>query len=85
MCEFELNYKDGREVRKGDRVVFNKVRPAVISEILCPGSMGASEWSCPEGGFLLDFDDGDAHVYRRVNEDIEFMSRGEEANRSDER
>ena len=44
MCEFELNYKDGREVRKGERVVFNKVRPAVISEILCPGSMGACEW-----------------------------------------
>jgi len=75
MPAFTLQYSDGREIRKGDRVLVEGAREAVVSLLLSPGCKESWDFSCPEGGFLLDFADGDVQVWPHANEDIELVDR----------
>lgn len=73
-----FKYSDGRQMEKGDRVLVDGTRQAVVSAIVQPGSTEALEFSCPDGGFFLDFDDGDAQLWPHADQDIEFLNRQNE-------
>ena len=83
MPAFKLRYIDGREIRRGDRVLVDRTRQAVVSAILYPGSKEARDHSCPEGGIFLDFNDGDAQVWPRADEDLEFLRGQDEGDGGD--
>jgi hypothetical protein len=71
MSSFHLHYADRTEVRIGDRVsAFGKKAPATVT-ILLPGSQDASDHALPEGGLLVEFDDGDVYACPHPDEDME--------------
>jgi hypothetical protein len=75
MGTFSPRYVDGQDVQTGDRVLVRSQRKAVVVVICLPGTKEARDWACQEGGFLLEFDDGDAQVWHVPDEDIELLSR----------
>lgn len=72
----ELFYTDGTVVRKLDKVVVHPSRHARVKLLLEPGSELAHAYSCPEGGLVLEFEDGDCQVWSQPDEDITFIQRG---------
>lgn len=71
---FKVLYTDGSEVHKGDRILIHGARKAVISAVLLPGTEGAENYALPEGGILVEFDDGELQAWPRVDEDMERVS-----------
>jgi hypothetical protein len=67
----KLLYTDGREVHAGDRVLVNGDRLAVVSAIVHPGTPDASNYALPQGGILVEFDNGALQAWPCVDEDIE--------------
>jgi hypothetical protein len=73
---FEIRYDDGTEMRVGDRVLVTPQRRAVVSAIFCPDTKIANDYCSPGGGFMLEFEDEDVHVWSRTDEDIRLLNRG---------
>ena len=71
----ELCYLDGSPVREGDEVVVRPSRVAHVKLLLPPGSKLAHDYSSPEGGFVLEFQDGDCQVWKKPDEDIRLVRR----------
>jgi hypothetical protein len=72
---FRLLYRSGDEVRDGDRVIAVG-RPAAVTAVLRPGTKAASDhYVAKEGGFLLEFDDGDCQVWPNTEDPIELVGR----------
>jgi hypothetical protein len=54
------------------------VRPSRVAHVkllLPPGSKLAHDYSSPEGGFVLEFQDGDCQVWKKPDEDIRLVRR----------
>ncbi len=71
----DLCYLDGSPVREKDEVVVRPDRSAYVKLILPPGSKLAHDYSSPEGGFVLEFQDGDCQVWNKADEDIRLIRR----------
>ena len=56
-------YTDGREVMPDDVVVTLSSRKARVQLLLEPGSPMANAYSAPNGGIVLEFDDGDTQMW----------------------
>jgi hypothetical protein len=66
---FNLYYVGGTVVQTGDRVlIYDRVATVTV---LIPGTQQAMDYSKPEGGLLVEFDDGDVQAWPRPDEDME--------------
>lgn len=69
-------YLSGERIRKGDHVLVNNKKSAVVQYLLESGSGLASQHGCPDsGGFMLSFDSGGSELWMAADEDLEFISR----------
>ncbi len=69
-------YVNGRTVQEKDKVLVHPRRVARVKLLLPQGSDLAKAYSCPEGGFVLEFEDGDCQVWARTDADIQLLKRG---------
>ncbi|HOI38517.1 MAG TPA: hypothetical protein PLF11_14185 [Bacillota bacterium] len=74
--DFRLTYPTGEEVRENDRVLALD-RPAVVEAVFGPGTKMARD-TCygSEGGFVLQFEDGDRQVWPNTEDRIALVARG---------
>lgn len=68
-------YTDGTEVFLNDIVLVNPNRTAHVQLVLEPGSSLANAYSAPNGGIVIEFDDGDYQMWPSTNEDIRLVRR----------
>lgn len=68
-------YTDGQEVMVNDVVLTPPNRPARVQFLLEPGSQLANAYSAPNGGIVLEFDDGDHQMWPKADEDMQFIRR----------
>ena len=68
-------YTDGHEVMVNDVVLTQPRRYAHVQLILQPESSLASAYSAPNGGIVLQFDDGDCQMWPKPDEDIQLIRR----------
>ena len=73
---FRLKYPDGQIVRPKDRVLaVGKL--AVVEAVFEPRSkLGRETVYGDEGGFILQFDDGDRQVWLNTEDEIKLIERG---------
>ncbi len=76
MSDNQILYCDGREVCVGDRVLVDSNRGALVTEVLAAGAEASAGDKLANGGFLLQFDDGDCQLWQIADEDVELISRG---------
>jgi hypothetical protein len=62
-------------VQHGDRIRVTPNRMATVSTILEPLSDDAKSYDQPDGGVILDFDDGDCWLVQDFHEDFELINR----------
>ena len=75
--KFELTYQNGEEVRENDKVLTYSKRPGIVEAILKPGTKLAYDYYVEdEGGFILQFEDGQVEVWMTAKEKIELVARG---------
>ncbi len=73
---FQLKYPEGQVVRRGDRVLALG-KPALIEAVFEPRSkLGRETVYGDEGGFILQFDDGDRQVWLNTQDEIKLIERG---------
>ena len=77
MSKSKIYYFNGVELKKGDKVLINDKKIAYVEAIFSPKSLEGLTYSCEEGGFLLNFENGDYQVWPNTDEDIIFLSRSE--------
>lgn len=70
MHDTSLSYLDGVEICVGDRVLVCNQK-ATIVKVFHHGDSEGPNWSLPDGGFLVKFDNGDFQAWTRADEDIE--------------
>lgn len=68
----DFTYVTGEPVRAGDRVRAEGHGHGVVSRIFEAGTQEARYFACGEtGGFMIEFDSGDRHVWSHTDEDLE--------------
>lgn len=78
-----IQYDTGTEVKLGDVLITGNGKRGVVKLIIYPGTTDAQDWSCPEGGILIEEDwDGTPSLLVIPNrpkgdwEDMKFVRRG---------
>ena len=80
-------YRTGEPVRVGDRVVGVTGHRGIVEMVIEPGSQASSDYSCPDGGILIeeDWDGRPCPILMtppdRDQWEVVFVSRGDEARR----
>jgi len=59
-----------------DVVLTRPNRSARVKFLIEPGSSLADAYSAPDGGIVLEFDDGDHQKWPKADEDIRLIRRG---------
>lgn len=78
MSESNFYYSDGLPLQKHDHVLIDRTQYAWVEEVLIPGTQKAHDYACPEGGFILRFQDGGIQVWPYPDEDICLIERGQD-------
>jgi hypothetical protein len=78
-----FHYWTGEEVRIGDKVRTGNHKPGIVKMVIAPGSQASKDFSCPQGGVLIEEDwDGTPSLLLETPpdaqqwEDLDFIERG---------
>ena len=75
--QFRLRYLTGEEIAAGDRIRIAGEDDGVILAVFAPGTEDGRAYDCPNGGFLYRCGRMGLVSQCDVDEDIEFVSRGD--------
>ena len=73
----KIRYLTGEEMAAGDRIRIAGVDDGVILAVFAPGTENGRTYACPNGGFLYRCGRMGLVSQCDVDEDIEFVSRGD--------
>ena len=73
----KIRYLTGEEIAAGDRIRIAGVDDGVILAVFAPGTENGRAYACPNGGFLYRCGRMGLVSQCDVDEDIEFVSRGD--------
>ena len=73
----KIRYLTGEEIAAGDRIRIAGVDDGVILAVFAPGTENGRTYACPNGGFLYRCGRMGLVSQCDVDEDIEFVSRGD--------
>ena len=73
----KIRYLTGEEIAAGDRIRIAGVDDGVILAVFAPGTEDGRAYACPNGGFLYRCGRMGLVSQCDVDEDIEFVSRGD--------
>ena len=73
----KIRYLTGEEIAAGDRIRIAGVDDGVILAVFAPGTEDGCAYDCPNGGFLYRCGRMGLVSQCDVDEDIEFVSRGD--------
>ena len=69
------HYVSGEPIMLGDRVVVNQQRQAIVVGIIRKGCAETYNFDLGDGGFLVEYSNGELEAWPEADEDIELIAR----------